>query len=75
MEQITLSEYIECLQALEREHGGMLLVQKWMPAKGRHDAPLPKLAYARKFERGGVPAFYNPAHDNEVQKGDPVIRV
>ena len=77
-----LVEYIVALQRLADEHGGGLEVEKWMPAKGRHSAPTPELAYARRFDsrRGGPPdtpptaQFYNK-HDNPVQKGAPVIRV
>jgi len=81
---MNLSEYIRALQHLEAAHGGSLDVQKWLPAKGRHDAGVPALAYKRAYDRSGarlfddghgVPHFYNPEHDNPVQKGDPVIRV
>lgn len=71
----TLREYINHLQALESEHGPLLQVEKWMPAKGRHPAPRPTLSYARTYpSRGGMPAFYHES-DNPVQKGSPVIRV
>lgn len=71
----TLGDYIAALQALEAVHGPLVSVEKWMPAKGRHEAPMPTLAHARKYVRGdGQPAFYHPT-DNPVQKGDPVIRV
>lgn len=70
-----LHEYIAALQALEVENGGMVEVEKWMPAKGRHSAPTPVLTYARKYERAGLPQFYNPTYDNAVQKGDTVIRI
>ena len=36
------SVYIEMLQELIAEHGD-LEVEKWMPAKGRHEAPAPTL--------------------------------
>ena len=70
-----LIEYIAALQKLADEHGPTLDVEKWMPSKGRHEAPMPTLQHARRYERAGVPQFYNPAHDNPAQKGDPVIRV
>lgn len=73
-----LSTYVRELRALLSQHGD-LEVEKWMPAKGRHEAPVPKVAYRRVFEssRGSievVPQFYHP-DDNPVQCGDPVIRV
>lgn len=71
-----LDDYIAMLQLLRKTAGrGDIEVEKWMPTKGRHTAPLPALAHARKFERGGVPAFYNPPHDNEVQKAHLVVRI
>lgn len=71
-----LSEYITHLQTLAKEHGGMLEVEKWMPAKGRHSAPPPELAYSRKYPaRAGLPAFFHEPTDNEVQRGTPVVRV
>lgn len=70
-----LVEYIAVLQALAEKHGGMLEVEKWMPAKGRHSAPFPELAVGRRYERGRVPQFYNSDHDTPTQAGDKVIRV
>lgn len=73
------SVYIEMMQELIRQHGD-LEVEKWMPAKGRHEAPAPTLAHVRKFvthrdhHMGGIGSFYHPT-DNPNQKGDPVIRV
>lgn len=77
---MTLSEYIVRLQELEARHGGNLPVQKWMPAKGRHDAPTPMLANARTYpaKRGSevpIMAFFNEEHDTPAQRGDPVIRI
>jgi hypothetical protein len=75
-----LSQYIATLEALRQEHGD-LEVEKWMPAKGRHEAPDPVLAFRRRFattrdtQAGGVGSFYQPDHDNLTQKGDPVVRV
>mgnify|MGYP001561854595 CR=1 FL=1 len=75
---LTLDAYIEELLKLRSQHGGTLRVQKWMPAKGRHGAPIPVLAHERTYDKhpdhGGA-AFFNAEHDNPVQKGDPVIRV
>ena len=73
------SAYIELLQELIAEHGD-IEVEKWMPAKGRHEAPTPTLAHARKFvthrdqHMGGIGSFYHET-DNPNQKGAPVIRV
>lgn len=72
---MTLGDYIKHLQDLAVVHGTMLDVEKWMPSKGRHEAPVPVLSYVRKYERGGVPAFYHPPSDTPAQKGAPVIRV
>ena len=70
-----LSDYIRLLQAIEAKHGGFLEVAKWMPAKGRHSAPAPELAFVRSYHGGGgLPAFYHES-DNPVQKGGPVVRV
>ena len=72
----TLREYIDALEALEREHGPLISVEKWMPAKGRHEAPLPVLAFARKYDRAERGAsFYHEPTDTLAQKGQPVIRV
>lgn len=74
------SLYIEMLQELIAEHGD-LEVEKWMPAKGRHEAPPPFLAHRRKYATncviaaGGIGSFYHPETDAPTQKGDPVIRV
>lgn len=74
------SVYIEMLQELIAEHGD-LEVEKWMPAKGRHEAPAPHLAFRRKYATrrdhtaGGVGSFYHPETDASTQKGDPVIRI
>ena len=74
------SVYIEMLQELIAEHGD-LEVEKWMPAKGRHEAPAPKLAHRRRYaaprdvHTGGVGSFFHEASDTEAQRGDPVIRV
>jgi hypothetical protein len=75
-----LDTYIKRLQELRAEHGN-LPVEKWMPAKGRHSAPLPELAYQRRYDKpkgcsGGelVGQFYH-CDDNPVQKGAPTIRV
>ena len=71
----TLRDYIAALEDLERKHGPLVSVEKWMPAKGRHEAPFPVLAFKRRYDaRNGVPAFYHES-DNPVQKGDVVIRV
>lgn len=71
-----LDDYIKYLELLRKTLGrGDVEVEKWMPAKGRHAAPAPAIAYARRHQRGDVPAFYNPPHDNEVQKAHAVIRI
>lgn len=70
-----LGDYIAALEALRKEVGDLVEVEKWMPAKGRHSAPEPKILYARTYERNGLPAFYDERFDNPVQKGAPVIRV
>lgn len=76
----TLSEYIVELQKLEREGHGNLPVQKWMPAKGRHNAPAPVVAFTRVWpaKRGTEdpsPQFFNEENDTPAQRGDPVIRI
>jgi len=71
----TLIDYIAQLERLRQVHGDLVSVEKWMPAKGRHEAPMPVATHARKYDaRSGVPAFYHDS-DNDVQKGDLVIRV
>lgn len=76
---MTLLEYVRHCQRLLDEHGPDLEVEKWLPSMGRHTAPAPVLAYrrvypARRLGEAQVPQFYNH-NDNEVQKGEPVIRV
>ena len=72
---MTLDQYITILQDLRTQHGGLLDVQKWMPAKGRHEAPVPSLAYVRRHSTRGVANFFHEATDTPAQKGAPVIRV
>lgn len=73
------SLYVQLLQELIAQRGDVE-VEKWMPAKGRHEAPAPVLAHTRKFvthrdhHMGGIGSFYHET-DNPNQKGDPVIRV
>lgn len=73
------SVYIQLIQELIAQHGD-IEVEKWMPAKGRHEAPTPVIAFTRKFithrdhHMGGIGSFYHET-DNPNQKGDPVIRV
>lgn len=73
-------DYIEVIKELVAQHGN-LEIEKWMPAKGRHEAPAPFLAHRRKYATnrdhaaGGVGSFYHPETDALTQKGDPVIRV
>lgn len=73
------SVYIQLIQELIAAHGD-IEVEKWMPAKGRHEAPAPALAFTRKFtthrdhHMGGIGSFYHDT-DNPNQKGDPVIRI
>lgn len=79
-EGLTLDEYIAELEKLRAVHGGRLYVQRWMPSTGRAAAPTPSLAFKRAYDAKRIsehkaPQFYNPDHDNPVQKGDPVIRV
>lgn len=72
-------DYIEVIKELVAQHGN-LEIEKWMPAKGRHEAPAPTLAHTRKFvthrdhHLGAIGSFYHET-DNPNQKGDPVIRV
>ena len=40
---------IAALEELERKHGPLVSVEKWMPAKGRHEAPLPVTAFRRSL--------------------------
>jgi len=80
MGSLTLDEYIAHLCKLRDEHGGQLEVQKWLPAKGRHAAPVPVIAYKRTYDKKGSagevsPQFYNKEHDNPVQRGEPVVRI
>ena len=78
---ITLDEYIARLEALRAEHGGTVLVQKWMPSKGRHHAPEPKVAFAlvKTVMKGrvAIPAmqFWQKDADRADEKGPAVIRV
>lgn len=76
----TLDEYIAELEKLRAEHGGRLNVQRWMPSTGRAGAPLPKLAYkrvypAKRLQDHTTAQFFNEQYDNDVQRGEPVIRV
>lgn len=81
---ITLDQYIEELVQLRARNpgSGSWPVEKWMPSKGRHTAPLPTVAY-RAASRVGwgprgallLPAFWQPGHDRPEDKGDAVIRV
>lgn len=77
----TLDEYIEALQALRASHpeAGKLQVQKWSSARGRHDAPAPKIAYKKIKPVAGtaveIKQFYQEGYDRPDEKGDPVIRI
>ena len=81
---VTLDEYIAQLQALQKEYGGDLLVQKWQPSKGRHNAPRPKIAHevVYEFSAGGkvktalrIPQFWDGRYDPENKRGARVVRI
>lgn len=79
---VTLAEYIGHLKEIEREFGGALLVQRWLPSLGRHHAPKPQVAYefihpVEGVKRGGIitPNFWQPQHDAEKNKGERVVRI
>lgn len=81
---VTLDQYIEELIQLRAQHpgSGSWPVEKWMPSKGRHTAPLPAIAYrlARRICHGQrvmmqPPAFWQPGHDRPEDQGDAVIRI
>lgn len=71
----SLADYIQELQLILQTHGN-LPVEKWLPARGRHGAPTPQIAYRRNYPRGQqkTPAFWNQ-HDTEAQRGEPVVRI
>lgn len=71
----TLGDYIAKLQALEKQVGSMVEVEKWLPAKGRHTAPDPCISYARRYSIRHSTAFYHEPTDTPAQKGQMVIRV
>ena len=78
--QQTLDEYIAKLQALREMYGGDIPVNRWSPAKARHSAPDPYLAFTKKIPVGpkvmhSIPAFWQQGFDAPNEKGDPVIRV
>ena len=70
-----LFDYIAELQSIAAQHGN-IPVEKWLPAKGRHGAPAPRIAYRRNYPRGQqrTPAFWNE-HDTEAQRGEMVVRI
>ena len=74
------SVYAKMILELVAKHGDVE-VEKWTPAKGRHEAPEPTLAFRRRYATsrdaavGGVGSFYHAGSDTPAQKGDPVIRV
>lgn len=77
---ITLGDYIALLQSLANT--GVPLdtpVQKWLPARGRHDAPAPGVAFVWEKDVKGVklhhPLRFWEEHDGADQKGPLVIRV
>lgn len=81
---VTLDQYIDGLIKLRAANpgSGSLPVEKWLPSKGRHAAPLPVIAYrlARKILNGQrtmmLPtAFWQEGHDKPEDRGEAVIRI
>lgn len=75
---INLDSYIARLEELRSVYGGGVLVQKWLPSKGRHNAPKPGVAFpvSRDIGKGFTTnQFWSKDHDPEDRKGPPVIRV
>lgn len=71
-----ISEYIEELQKLQKEHGD-LEMQSTDRSGERHEAPLPRLDYAAILQgREYKPKFHTDIYDpSKERKGGPVIRV
>jgi hypothetical protein len=81
---VTLDQYIEELIKLRAENpgSGQWPVEKWLPSRGRHPAPLPQPAFrlARKILQGQrtmmLPtAFWQAGHDRPEDRGGAVVRV
>lgn len=80
---LTLDQYIRALLALKASGvPGSTIVQKWLPSRGRHNAPPPVEAYmlARVVHKDAKPvmhptAFWQEAHDRPEWKGELVVRV
>jgi hypothetical protein len=81
---VTLNQYIEELVKLRDANpgSGHWPVEKWLPSKGRHTAPLPQVAHrlARSILGGQrtmmLPtAFWQPGHDRPEDRGEAVVRV
>lgn len=79
----TLDQYISDLLALRKANPGSSTwpVEKFMPSKGRHRAPLPTVAYRQqkmvKTSNGVKPVLGNfwSSFDPPEEKGEPVIRL
>lgn len=77
---VTLDEYMAALARLREQVGGQVLVQKWMPSKGRHHAPMPHIAHGKVLDGQkvkGVPIAgqFWQTQDGPSCKGPLVIRV
>ena len=80
-DRMTLDEYIKHLQALRELLPGDTPVQKWLPAKGRHNAPVPTVAFAKTFRAVGsdrrvaVGQFWQDHFDLPNEQGHRCVRV
>jgi hypothetical protein len=79
---ITAEEYVAELQRLIAEHGPGLIVKKWMPARGVHNAALPRLGHTvvKPVMKGvrQIPqqtTFFQEGYNAADERGVPVIRV
>lgn len=79
--QMTLDEYIKLLMELREQMPGDTPVQKWLPAKGRHHAPPPKMTFAKTYKlphgerRVPVGQFWHEGFDLADERGYRVVRV
>jgi hypothetical protein len=79
----TLDAYIAKLVALRdaTPNGGSLPVQRWSPAKAKHFAPDPVMAFEKNVlllggdRRMPIAQFWQFGHDHPAEKGAPVVRV
>lgn len=78
---MTLDDYIRHLQALRELMPGDTSIQKWLPSKGRHQAPIPTVAFAKTFppfgseRRKAVGQFWHEFFDLPGEQGIRCIRV